>query len=220
MHEDDLNFSVTGSGKKRGRKSEEEKALAGGYFGKLTTTNGYLLAEVVSAMIKELRRGNAMNAMYWAEEMSEKFSDYMWRRLMVFASEDVGTANNAALPMVVSAYQAYKEHKASPSKQQFVGHAILVLAESPKNREVDDFLVSFRINKDLGKMYLEIPDYALDGHTERGRQMGRGDQFLIEHAMVVDPKGAEPSRWLDERKRMLKTYTKTDWDACNPEKIG
>ena len=80
--------------------------------------------------------------------------------------------------------------------------------------------MSFRINKDLGKMCLEIPDYALDWHTERGRQMGRGDQFLIEHAMVVDPKGAEPSRWLDERKRMLKTYTKTDWDACNPEKIG
>ena len=71
-----------------------------------------------------------------------KFSDYMWQRIDSVASEDVGTANNAALPMVVSAYQAYKEHKASPSNSSL---SDMLSLYGIVRIEVDDFLVSFRM---------------------------------------------------------------------------
>ena len=47
----------------------------------------------MSAVQKCIRRGNEMEAMYWAVEMFESgFDEWLWKRLRIIASEDVGLA--------------------------------------------------------------------------------------------------------------------------------
>ena len=60
---------------------------------KVTTVNGHLLPEVVSALQKCIRRGQVDDALYWAVDMYlTGYDEYCWKRLRIMASEDVGPA--------------------------------------------------------------------------------------------------------------------------------
>ena len=63
---------------------------------------------IISALHKSLRGGNADAALYWLARMLEAGEDplYVARRLVRFASEDVGLANSRALEQAVAGYQA------------------------------------------------------------------------------------------------------------------
>jgi len=53
-----------------------------------TTVNGYAMDEVVSALQKEIRRGNEENATFWACELLDSGAgETLWRRLKVIAAE-------------------------------------------------------------------------------------------------------------------------------------
>lgn len=134
----------------------------------LITRKGYNFYEVLSALQKEVRRGSEENALFWALELESFNAKVLWNRLRVIASEDIGIANNSMAILIDALNRAYD------AKQDllFVGHAILALCRSVKNRIVDDFVIVVKRSKKL-----EIPDYALDMHTSRGKLLGRG----IEH---------------------------------------
>jgi replication-associated recombination protein RarA len=75
------------------------------------------------------------------------------------------------------------------SSRLFLVHAVLYLARSPKSRIVDN-LLNIVYNADER---LEIPDYALDMHTYRGRKMGRGlEHFFAEGAKLVNQALEDP----------------------------
>lgn len=155
------------------------------------TTGGYPLDEVVSALQKSIRRGLEEEAMYWALEMAEGgFGQYLWRRLMVIAAEDIGLADPQALVMTTSGWIATKESTKSFSqppgmRTEFLGIVILYLCRCSKNREGDDF-VWYIMERRKRDWHIEIPDCALDGHTERGRRMKRGDAFWWEQSSKLD----------------------------------
>lgn len=46
-----------------------------------------------------------------------------------------------------------------------------------------------------------MPDFALDRHTQRGRQMGRGPEFWYQEASIIAPEGDVPNPYLEETKR-------------------
>jgi len=148
----------------------------------LTTRGNYHLDEVCSTLQKALRRGLEEEAMYWALEMAESgYGAYLWRRLQVVAAEDIGLADPLALVITVAGWQATAEctksfTKAPGMKTEFLGMVILYLCRSLKNRESDDFACYIMARRKRG-WRLEIPDYALDEHTDRGRRMGRGDEY-------------------------------------------
>jgi replication-associated recombination protein RarA len=75
---------------------------------KVTTVNGHLLPEVVSALQKSIRRGLVDDALYWAVDMYlTGYDEYCWKRLRIMASEDVGPAE-PSLPATVDAlYRTY-----------------------------------------------------------------------------------------------------------------
>lgn len=76
---------------------------------KMKTKNGYNLDEVVSALQKSIRRGLEEDAMYWALEMVDSgYIRYMWRRLLVIASEDIGPADPQTVILISSLYVAYE----------------------------------------------------------------------------------------------------------------
>ena len=50
------------------------------------TQNGYPLDEIISALQKDIRRGNEEQALYWCLEMVPRFEAYLWRRLIVICT--------------------------------------------------------------------------------------------------------------------------------------
>jgi len=137
--------------------------------------------EAESALQKEIRRGNERKAMYWALELEELNSSLLWNRLRVIASEDIGIANSTMALLIDTLHQWYKDFKKlekdkeKDEKRLFLAHAILALCRSPKSRVACEFLRVVCGDKEkLKGKKLPVPDYALDGHTARGKAKGRG----------------------------------------------
>ncbi|MCA9388415.1 hypothetical protein KC644_01475 [Candidatus Berkelbacteria bacterium] len=142
-------------------------------FHAISTVNGFNLAEVASALQKAVRRAQEEEALHWAIEMADSgFSKYMFKRLKIIAAEDIGLIDPQAFQLTKMAEDAYEqEKKASKSEPDklYIALAVLYLVRSKKNREVDDFLGTILHQRENGK-FPEVPDYAVDGHTQRGKQ--------------------------------------------------
>jgi putative ATPase len=89
---------------------------------------------VVSAFIKSLRASDPDAALYWGARMLEAGEDprFLARRMLVFASEDVGNADPSALALAVAAYEAV-ERIGMPEARINLGQAICYLACAPKS---------------------------------------------------------------------------------------
>jgi putative ATPase len=89
---------------------------------------------IISALHKSMRGGDADAALYWLGRMLEAGEDplYVARRLVRFASEDVGMANSFALPQAVSAFQAV-QYIGMPECEVNLAQAVVYLAKSKKS---------------------------------------------------------------------------------------
>jgi putative ATPase len=89
---------------------------------------------VVSAFIKSLRASDPDAALYWAARMLEAGEDprFLSRRMVIFASEDVGNAEPAALPLAIAADQAV-ERIGMPEARINLAQAVTFLACAPKS---------------------------------------------------------------------------------------
>lgn len=151
------------------------------------TAGGYRLDEVASALQKCIRRGLEREAIYWALEMYSRYPKYVWRRLAVIVVEDIGGANPDLITQTLlikrecmELYEQYREYSA-----HFLAHTVIQMCRSPKSREADDAAGEIRRLLRTGRLKPEIPDFALDWHTRRGRQMGRGiEHFWTESARL------------------------------------
>lgn len=172
---------------------------------RIQTVNGHNLTEVVSAFQKAIRRGQVDDALYWATDMYlTGYQEYAWKRMKVMASEDIGLADRTLPATLQALYQTYlelvkKKDKHQPEKLQFI-HAVLLLATAPKSRMVDHALIHHFIRHKENRR--AIPDYALDKHTQRGKQMGRGfAHFFAEGAVLKNEVGTDP--YLESAKSIL-----------------
>ncbi|MFH0770510.1 MAG: replication-associated recombination protein A [Candidatus Peregrinibacteria bacterium] len=93
--------------------------------------------DTISAFIKTLRGSDVDAALLWLFKMiaSGEEPRFLFRRMMIFASEDVGNADPRALPLVVSAWQAF-ELVGLPEGEFFLAHACVYLAQAPKSNAV------------------------------------------------------------------------------------
>lgn len=94
---------------------------------------------VISAFIKSMRGSNATAALYYLARMLQAGEDpkFVARRMIIFASEDIGMAAPAALNIAVSTFMAV-ERIGMPEAQYNLFHCATVLARAPKSREVAD----------------------------------------------------------------------------------
>jgi putative ATPase len=92
---------------------------------------------VTSALIKSLRGSDPDAAIYWMMRMVEAGDDplFILRRLIIFASEDVGNADPRALSVVVAADEAFRR-VGMPEGIYPMAHACLYLASCPKSNAV------------------------------------------------------------------------------------
>lgn len=97
--------------------------------------------DTISAFIKSMRASDEKNAMYWLAKMLHAGEDFRFiaRRIVIFASEDIGLADPEALPLAVATQQAV-EFVGLPEARIPLGHATAYMCRAPKSREAYDAL--------------------------------------------------------------------------------
>lgn len=146
-------------------------------FAEQSTVDGYNCAEVASALQKCIRRGLEEDALFWATELDRSnFGAYVFKRLRIIASEDIGPADPQAV-LVIRALsdnwheQRKKDDSRHAPERLFLVHAVQYLCRAAKSRSVDHALV---VNYEGPRPKREVPDFAIDKHTGRGRARKRG----------------------------------------------
>lgn len=99
--------------------------------------NGENHYNIISAFIKSMRGSDATAALYYMARMLQAGEDpkFIARRMIIFASEDIGLAAPAALNLAVSTFQAV-ERIGMPECQYNLYHCATVLAKAPKSRAI------------------------------------------------------------------------------------
>ena len=97
--------------------------------------------DTISAFIKSMRASNEKDAVYWLAKMLHAGEDFRFiaRRLVIFASEDVGLADAQALPLAIATQQAV-EFVGMPEARIPLAHATVYMCRAPKNRDAYDSL--------------------------------------------------------------------------------
>ena len=114
----------------------------------------------------------------------DRFVTKFWERILTIAVEDIGPANPQACIIsncLKSAYYFEYENQDDALIQAIF--AAMYLSSSVKDRTIDELKNYFKLFKPIFK----IPDYALDKHTKRGKQMGRDDLHFWEKATQLKP---------------------------------
>ena len=97
--------------------------------------------DTISAFIKSMRASDEKGAMYWLAKMLHAGEDFRFiaRRIVIFASEDVGLADPEALPLAIATQQAV-EFVGLPEARIPLAHATAYMCRAPKSREAYDAL--------------------------------------------------------------------------------
>ena len=159
-------------------------------FSELVSPGGYKMGEVASALQKSIRRGLEEDALFWASELDiAGYGNYAWKRLRKIASEDIGVAERGVAADVRALYENWQDERKADKRNPnpgrlFLMHAVILLVNARKSRRVDHAGITMY---EYERPAREMPDWALDRHTARGRRMGRGnDHFFAVGAVLVD----------------------------------
>jgi putative ATPase len=92
--------------------------------------------DTISAFIKSMRASDEKGAMYWLAKMLHAGEDFRFiaRRIVIFASEDIGLADPQALPLAIATQQAV-EFVGMPEARIPLAHATAYMCRAPKSRE-------------------------------------------------------------------------------------
>jgi putative ATPase len=133
--------------------------------------------DVISAYIKSMRGSDVDAALHYLARMIEAGEDprYMARRLMIFASEDIGMADSNALLVATSAAQAVAL-VGMPEGSLLLAHATVYCATAPKSNAVNVAISEARQDVNSGNIGL-VPPPLRDGATP----FGASGDYLYPH---------------------------------------
>ena len=133
--------------------------------------------DVISAFIKSMRGSDVDAALHYLARMLEAGEDprYMARRLMIFASEDIGMADSNALLVATSAAQAVAL-VGMPEGALLLAHATVYCATAPKSNSVNVAISEARQDVNSGNIGL-VPPPLRDGATP----FGASGDYLYPH---------------------------------------
>ena len=136
---------------------------------------------LISALHKSLRGSDTDAALYWLARMLAGGEDprYIARRLVRFASEDVGLADPQALTQTLAAWEAY-ERLGSPEGELALAQAAIYLGSAPKsNAAYKAFSESSRAAREAGS--LMPPKHILNAPTRLMQDLGYGEGYEYDH---------------------------------------
>ena len=159
---------------------------------------------VISAFIKSMRGSDPDAALYWLARMLEAGEDpiFILRRMVIFASEDVGNADPRGLQMAVSALQAF-QLVGMPEGRIILGQAVTYLATAPKSN------ASYQgINEALAEVRksgaLPVPMQIRNAPTSLMKGLGYGKGYRYPHDYQ---KGVVAQEFLPEAIAERRFYT-------------
>jgi putative ATPase len=139
--------------------------------------NGEEHYNIISALHKSVRGGDANAALYWLARMLEGGEDplYVARRLVRMASEDIGLANSFALPQATAAYQAC-QFLGMPECEVHLAQAVVYLAKCKKSNAL---YVAYNAAKEDARQYPRepVPLHIRNGTTALMKELGYGKDY-------------------------------------------
>ncbi|HBL39497.1 TPA: AAA family ATPase [Candidatus Uhrbacteria bacterium] len=164
--------------------------------------NGEEHYNIISALHKSMRGGNANAALYWLGRMLEAGENplYVARRLIRFASEDIGLADPQALIQAVAAYQA-SHFIGMPECNVILAQCVIYLARAPKSNAL--YTAYGRVKRDIEDNPNEpVPVHLRNAPTRLMKNLGYGKDYKYTPDFD-DPESAEqdylPERLKQER---------------------
>jgi putative ATPase len=135
--------------------------------------------DTISAFIKSVRGSDPDAALYWLAKMLRAGEDpsFIFRRMIILASEDIGLADPHALSVVISCAQAF-DRIGFPEGNFPLAHACLYLATSPKSNTT---LSLFDAMKEVDKEDAEVPNHLRDASRD-AESFGHGEGYMYPHA--------------------------------------
>ncbi len=136
---------------------------------------------LISALHKSLRGSDPDAALYWFCRMLEGGEDplYIARRMVRFASEDIGNAAPGALQITLAAADTYRM-LGSPEGELALAQAVLYLATAPKsNRAYTAFQKAMRDVRTGGNH--PVPDHLRNAPTKLMKDLGYGKEYRYPH---------------------------------------
>jgi putative ATPase len=132
---------------------------------------------IISALHKSMRGSDANASLYWLSRMIESGEDplYIARRLVRFASEDIGLANSRALEQAVSAYQAC-HFIGYPECNVILAQAVVYMSKCKKSNEL--YTAYLRVAEDVRKYgNLPVPLHLRNAVTKLMEETGYGKGY-------------------------------------------
>ena len=132
---------------------------------------------VISAFIKSMRGSNVDATLYYLARMIDAGEDakFIARRMVIFASEDIGLAGNGALGLALNAFQAV-ERVGMPESSFILFHVATALAKSEKSRQTTD---AMNRAQSLAKKYPDspVPLHIRNAPTKLMKDLGYGKSY-------------------------------------------
>ena len=140
----------------------------------------------ISAFIKSMRGGDADAALYYLARMVQAGEDpkFIARRMVIFASEDIGLAGNGALGLALNAFMAV-ERIGMPESGLILAHVVVALTKSKKSRQTTD---AWFVAQDLARKSanLPVPIWLRNAPTKLMKDLGFGKGQKWEAGFKLD----------------------------------
>lgn len=136
--------------------------------------------DIISAFIKSLRGSDPDAALYWMARMVYAGEDprFIFRRMLVFASEDIGLADPNALQVAISCAQAF-DYVGMPEGRFHLAQCCLYLATAVKSNTTLSFFDALHfVEKEQSG---EVPPHLKDANRD-GKGLGHGKGYQYPHA--------------------------------------
>lgn len=150
---------------------------------------------LISALIKSIRGSDPDAALYWISAILEAGEDpnFIFRRLLILASEDIGLAEPNAITIVNSCHEAYMKC-GMPEGVYFISHACMYLSLCPKSNSLGGIFSAGKEIKQKG--IKDIPDYLKDKTANKLKSRyldieNASDEYKYPHSY--------PKNWINQQ---------------------
>lgn len=167
------------------KKVEVKEELLVDVLGKKTAyydKDGEEHYNIISALHKSMRNSDVDSAIYWLGRMLEGGEDpiYIARRLIRFASEDIGLADNSALNLAVNVFQACR-YIGLPECDVHLTQAVIYLSLAPKSNAT--YKARLAVQKDIKATIDEpVPLHLRNAATKLMKEVGYGKGYQLAHS--------------------------------------
>jgi putative ATPase len=137
--------------------------------------------DTISAYIKSMRGCDPDAAIFWLAKMLNGGEDprFIARRMVIFASEDIGLADSRALPLAIACFEAC-EKIGMPECALNLVHVTVFLATSPKSNST--YMALSKCRGHIAKNGLQpVPLWLRDGHGSANEREGNQKDYLYSH---------------------------------------